>query len=103
MHKQRTASGISGGILLISLGILIYTGWWWPGIMLAIGLASGAELAFRGQYLPALVSFGILATIPLLVAAEIPWAVVAPLVLIALGTVLLVKVMFPRSAYTGRK
>ena len=49
MDKQRTASGISGGIFLISLGVLLLTGWWWPGIMVAIGLSAGAELIFRGQ------------------------------------------------------
>ena len=49
MNRKRRASAISGGIFLISLGILIITGWWWPGIMIAIGLAGGAELVFRGR------------------------------------------------------
>ena len=33
MDKQKQASTLSGGIFLIGLGILIITGWWWPGIM----------------------------------------------------------------------
>jgi len=32
-EKQRMAGGISGGIFLIGLGVLLATGWWWPGIM----------------------------------------------------------------------
>lgn len=32
MDKQQTASRISGGIFLVCLGVLIITGWWWPGI-----------------------------------------------------------------------
>ena len=48
-EKKARASGISGGILLIGLGILLFSGWWWPGIMFAIGLSAGAELVFRGK------------------------------------------------------
>ena len=47
--KKRIADAISGGIFLISLGVLLYTGWWWPGIMIALGLSSGASLIFRGR------------------------------------------------------
>jgi predicted phage tail protein len=47
--KKRVADAISGGIFLISLGVLLYTGWWWPGIMIALGLSSGASLIFCGK------------------------------------------------------
>jgi hypothetical protein len=47
--QQRTASAIWLGILLIGLGVLIFTGWWWPGIMVILGLAGFAALIFRGQ------------------------------------------------------
>ena len=49
MNKRRNASSISGGIFLIGLGVLLITDWWWPGIMLVIGLSGGAELIFRDQ------------------------------------------------------
>ena len=49
MDKKKQASAISGGIFLISLGVLIITGWWWPGILIAIGLSGGAEQIFRGK------------------------------------------------------
>ena len=48
-QKKRRASAVSGGIFLICLGVLLITGWWWPGIMFAIGLSGGAELIFRGR------------------------------------------------------
>lgn len=73
------------------------TGWWWPGILLALGLAAGARLAFEGQYRRALIAFGIFAAIPVLiplmggVAAAIPWRTVAILTLASLGVVAIVK------------
>ena len=30
--NTKTKPGIAGGIFLIGLGILIFTGSWWPGI-----------------------------------------------------------------------
>jgi hypothetical protein len=89
-HKPHTTS-ISGGIFLIGLGILIYTGGWWPGIMFVIGLASGAELVFRGRLIPGLLSFLAFSAVPILLAADIPWRIFGPFILISLGAVGLVK------------
>lgn len=91
MGNKRHNSSISSGIFLIGLGILIYTGWWWPGIMFVIGLASGAELVFRGKIIAGLVSFLAFSAVPLLVAADIPWRIFGPFILISLGAVVLVK------------
>lgn len=96
MNNQTKASGISAGIFLISLAVLILTGWWWPGIMLAIGLAGGARLAFEGQYSRALIVFGIFTAIPLLMESEIPWVIVVPVILVSLGVVALVKAFLLR-------
>jgi len=35
--------------MLIGLGILVFTGWWWPGIMLVIGTALGVDKFLQGQ------------------------------------------------------
>ena len=91
MNNQTRNSRVSGGIFLIGLGILLYTGWWWPGIMFVIGLASGAELVFRGKILPGLISFLAFSAVPLLVAADIPWRIFGPFILISLGAVVLFK------------
>lgn len=32
--------GLTGGVWLIGLAVLFMTGWWWPGIMVLIGLSS---------------------------------------------------------------
>lgn len=91
MNNQRTKSGISGGIFLIGLGILIFTGNWWPGIMFVIGLAIGADRAFRGRYIQGLTAFAFFSAIPILSAVDIPWNVFGPFILISLGAVVLVQ------------
>ena len=100
MNKQRTASSISGGIFLISLGILIITDWWWPGIMIAIGLSSGAELVFRGKLWQGIGTLLFFCAIPIVVwivqAANIPWAIVGPMILIGIGVIILVKAFYLR-------
>jgi len=100
MGRQRKASGISGGIFLISLGILIITGWWWPGIMIAIGLAGCAELVFRGKTARGIGTLIFFCAIPVVVwiiqAASIPWALVGPMVLIGIGVIVLVKAFYLR-------
>jgi len=99
-ERQRRASAISGGIFLISLGVLLYTGWWWPGIMFAIGLAGGAELAFRGKTLRGIGTLAFFCAIPVAIwiiqEAEIPWTLVGPLVLIGIGVIALVKAFYLR-------
>ena len=100
MDRQRQASGISGGIFLISLGILIITGWWWPGIMIALGLSGGAELIFRGRIVKGIGTLAFFCAIPIAVwviqATDIPWTLVGPMILIGLGVILLVKAVFLR-------
>ena len=100
VNRQRKASGISGGIFLISLGILIITGWWWPGIMIAIGLASCAELVFRGRVAQGIGTLIFFCAIPIVVwiiqAVSIPWALVGPMILIGIGISILVKSFYLR-------
>jgi hypothetical protein len=99
-QKQRTASAISGGIFLISLGVLLVTGWWWPGIMLAIGLSGGAELVFRGKILRGIGTLAFFCAIPIVVwiiqETEISWTLVGAMVLIGLGVITLVKAFYLR-------
>jgi hypothetical protein len=91
MNNPAYNSKVSSGIFLIGLGILIYTGWWWPGIMFVIGLASGAELVFRGKAIPGVISFLAFSAVPLLVAADIPWRIFGPFILMSLGVVVFMK------------
>jgi hypothetical protein len=99
-EKQKRASSISGGIFLISLGVLLFTGWWWPGIMFAIGLSGCAELIFRGKTARGIGTLAFFCAIPLAIwviqKAEIPWSLVGPMILIGLGVIALVKAFYLR-------
>ncbi len=97
-RKKRQGSAISGGIFLISLGVLIFTGWWWPGIMFALGLSGGAELIFRGKIWRGIGTIAFFSAIPIVVylvqETDIPWEFVGPFILIGLGVITLVKVFY---------
>ena len=46
------AAAISSAVWLVGIGVLITTGWWWPGIMFLIGISAIIEgfVAGRGWY-----------------------------------------------------
>jgi hypothetical protein len=75
---------------LIGLGILIYTNWWWPGIMYVLGISISAGLAFRRRFVSALVMLIIFLGIPVLTEIRgLLWDKAAPAVLIGLGLLIL--------------
>lgn len=98
MSKRKQASNISGGIFLIGLGVLFITDWFWPGILLVIGLSSGAELIFRGRVREGIGTMAMFAAIPIAItiaqSLDVSWAIIGPFVLIAIGAVILVKTLF---------
>ncbi|MGB9753842.1 hypothetical protein [Roseiflexus castenholzii] len=87
MNTKRTKSGIAGGIFLIGLGILIVTGGWYPGVLFVLGLAIGADRAFRGNYGQAVTALAVCFAIGLLSAVDLPWHIFGPFILISLGAV----------------
>ena len=98
--KNRLASGIAGGIFLISLGILLVTGWWWPGIMVALGLTSGAALIFRGKVLGGIVSLvffcGIAVAVEFIRTTDVSGVVIGASTLVGIGMIILAKALFFR-------
>lgn len=86
---ENKKSPIFAGIMLIGLGILVYTGWWWPGIMLVIGTALGVDKFLQGQVKEAAGLFLLFLAIPTAVFIFtnhiIPWTVFAPILLIGFG------------------
>jgi hypothetical protein len=98
MGRQR--SGVAGGLILIGIGILLVTGWWWPGIMVVLGVALAAERWLSGRTREAVVVLGIFLAIPvgisLMTSINIPWVWVIALVLIGIGASGVVKAMSSR-------
>lgn len=95
MSNANASNGVSGGIMLIGLGMLLLTGWWWPGIMLVLGLSAGARLFLEGQTTQALATMLLFIGIPLGIAVaqqiDIPWQWLAAFVLIAVGGSMLLR------------
>ena len=46
--------GVAGGVILIGIGMLALTGWWWPGIMLVIGCGLAADRLLKGEVVQAI-------------------------------------------------
>jgi hypothetical protein len=99
-ERQRMASAISGGIFLIGLGVLLATGWWWPGIMVVIGLSSGAGLIFRGktwQGISSLAFFcGIALVVEIIRRTDLNGVIIAAMILVGIGIIVLLKALFFR-------
>ena len=68
--NKNNASQVSGGVLLIGVGMLFLTGWWWPGIMFVVAASIMARTMAEGKPLseatPAfwLIGIGVLFGIP---------------------------------------
>ncbi|MCL4251621.1 MAG: hypothetical protein KJ065_25950 [Anaerolineae bacterium] len=94
MISKDRADQIFGGVFLIGLALLFFTGNWWPGIMFVIGIAMLARTYAEGKPLTsnggAWVTLAIGAVFALgdvfQFLGDIPWW---PLILIALGLFLL--------------
>ena len=99
-EKRQKSDALIRGILLIGLGALLFTGWWWPGIMFVVGLSSGAGLIFRGKTAQGIGTVALLWSIPIgiwiIQKAEIPWLLVGPMILIGVGVIVLVKAFLLR-------
>lgn len=95
---DRKASGVSFGIFLICIGVLLFTKWWWPGIIMALSLPAGAEMIFRGKTgagIGVIVAFAALtAGVVAIREMDISGTAIGAMVLITLGGITLVKVFF---------
>lgn len=98
MKRRHIRNPVTAGLLLIGLGVLAMTGWWWPGIMVVLGIAIGSGLVFRSRYLAGAVVAAVFFAIPLLTNANIPWGIFGSMVLIGVGAVVLIKAFLLRES-----
>lgn len=94
---NRERSGVAGGLILIGIGVLLITGWWWPGIMVVLGVALASERWLAGRTRDAFVTLAIFLGVPMAISLmgsiDIPWMWVIALVLIGFGIAGVVKSM----------
>lgn len=83
--SKKKADAISNGIFLIGIGILLFTNYWWPGILAVLW----ATLATRQLLTKRLYDFGIttllLGSLFLITFFKIDWFVLVPVLLVLGG------------------
>ena len=102
---ENKKSPIFAGVMLIGLGILVFTGWWWPGIMFVLGTALGADKFFQGQIKESIGVFLLFLAIPAAVFIVtndiISWTIFAPLLLIGIGIIVIGRSLLNRIQNQG--
>lgn len=70
MGNEKNKSRIFAGLMLVGLGILAITNYWWPGIMFVIGITMVISGIYHGKSLYDFVGAAVLIFIGALSAAE---------------------------------
>ncbi len=92
MNKQN-ADTISGGVFLIGLGVLFLLDWFWPGILILVGVSSFINQWAKGNLTGGLTSLAIFGGIVLFLEVGITGSVILPAFLIFVGLLSLIKAL----------
>jgi hypothetical protein len=95
--SRRRAAAFSGALLLLSLAVLIFTGVWWPGIMLAIGLPLALRQYLMGRTYDMFISLLVFVGTFVTVEYDISWQIFLP-VLFTIGAIYILFREFVESA-----
>lgn len=84
LTSKKKAQAVSSALLLVGIAILVFTGNWWPGIMLAIGLPLALRQYLLGRTYDMAISILIFIGSFVTVQFDISWRILLP-VLFTLG------------------
>ncbi len=98
---KRKADTVANGIFLILLGVLFYTGQWWPGILFALGLTFAVKQYLTGRRLNFFITIVFIGILGLLTLSGKVFSLFFPVLLIAVGIYLIVKECVPRGPSGG--
>jgi len=82
--SKRKAHSLSFALFLVGLGIITYFKYWWPGIMLAVGLPLALRQYLLGKRFDMTISLIVFLGVFITVQFNIKWEIVLP-VLFTLG------------------
>ena len=88
---QKRAKIISNGIFLISLGVLVFTDLWWPGILIALWLTLGSRQYLTGRIYQAAITSFVLLGLFFTALIKFNYTVLAPVLLVVGGIYLIVR------------
>jgi hypothetical protein len=92
MSKQN-ADSIGGGVFLIGLGVLFLLNWFWPGILLLIGIVALVNQSIKGEVVGGLVALLIFGGLTALFTFSFDWKIIGPIFLIVVGLIALVNAL----------
>jgi hypothetical protein len=83
--SKKKADAISNGVFLIGLGILVYTNYWWPGILIPLWATLALRQALTGRFYDLIIATIILLGLFLLTFFNLNWMIIVPVLLILGG------------------
>jgi hypothetical protein len=85
IFSKKKADAISNGIFLISIGILVYTNAWWPGMLLAIWATLATRQYLTGRIYDLFLTTLMLVGLSLVIYFDLNWSVLVPVLLVLGG------------------
>lgn len=86
--KQSKGELAANGLFLIWLGVLFYTNWWWPGILLALWSTIAVRQYVRGNLMQLLAVSVILLGLFFASFFQMNWSLFIPILFILAGVYL---------------
>jgi hypothetical protein len=83
--KPENADAVGAGVFLVGLGMIFLFKWFFPGILLVIGVASLANQAVRGRWINGLGSLLFFGGLTLVITLGIEWPIIIGVGLIGAG------------------
>ena len=86
LTSRKKAHALSTALFLVGIGVLIFTGNWWPGIMLAVGLPIALRQFLLGSTYDMCVTLLVFVGTFVTVAFDISWRIFLP-ILFTIGAI----------------
>lgn len=99
---KRKADHIANGVFLILLGILFYTGQWWPGILFALGLTFAIRQYLTGRRLDFIITLALVGILGVITLAGHVFSMFFPFLFIIAGIYLIAKEVLHFNPPLGR-
>jgi len=92
--SEKKAHSLSFALFLIGLAILTLTKYWWPGIMLAIGLPLAFRQYLLGRHYDMIISLFVFLGVFITVQFSISWEILLPILFTIGGIYIFIREFF---------
>jgi len=95
--SRKKSATISFAVFLVILAIITLTEYWWPGIMLLIGIPLAIKQFFSGRKYDMAITLFVFLGVFVTVQFQIPWKYLLPVLFTVGGIYILFKELFMKS------